>query len=470
MHRASIFATSAFALVACWTLGCEQPKDQSPSDGARPPNILWVTIDTSRADHIGAYGYFRDTSPRFDAYAEESLLFERCITPMATTLPTHISALTATYPNEHGVLANIQVGGKTFTPSAKLISLAGFLRARDYNTAAFTSATTLKLWSGIQRGFGVYDPSVKEMRPGDETTNRALEWLSQNSQAPFFLWVHMFDVHSPHEAPAGFDLFKDGAPDQSAVDAYRSERKISDTGKRWRGDTVDTREEMNAYDAEIRFADQQLGRLLDALKASGLAESTAVVVMGDHGEGMGQHDFLRHDHVWGEQLHTPLLMHVPGVAPRRVPQLVSIVDVFPTLLGMIDIPYEEQYLANVSGIDVLNDAPESRAILSQTSLRLQRYGIPFTYSLTTADWKFISDETGNTKLFDLHTDPFELSDISSDQPTVVAELQAELDTQLAMQAKRHQQLTGTDNAAPDAVELDSATIEELKALGYIDAQ
>ena len=443
--------------IASLSLGCNG-EGGTEAEGA-PLSIVWITIDTIRADHLGAYGYFRETSPRFDALAEESILFERALAPIATTLPSHLSALTATYPNEHGVLANIKSGGEIFFPSDKLMSFAEFLGARGYATAAFVSATPLKDWSGIQRGFADYKAPETPTRAGDKTTDSAILWLAQHADVPFFLWVHLFDPHAPHEPPEGFELFAN-AP---ALESYLAENRFPDSSTTERGVLEITREAVNAYDAEILFVDRQIGRLVDVLHDLGLFDAAAIVIMGDHGEGMGQHDRPRHGHVWGEQLHVPLLIHVPGEPARRVSRLISIVDVFPTLLGMIDVRDEALYLANASGVDVLSAGEEPRAILSQTSMRLEKFGVPLRYSLTSDEWKYVSDVDGERGLYDLRVDPLELEDVADSRPEEVARLQVLLDERIAQQ-KIRRGLTGEKGVG----EIDESTLEDLRSLGYVE--
>ena len=444
-------------LVSC---GPERPAEE-PGAGS-PPNILWLTIDTIRQDRMGAYGYFRDTTPNFDRLAEESILFERCVAPQATTLPSHLSTLTSTYPLEHGVVANVRGGGKAFSPAPGLVSLASFLDERGYATAAFVSATPLKDWSGIQRGFQVYEAPEEGQRPGDQTTDLALAWLAQRDARPFFLWVHLFDPHSPHDPPPPFDA---AFSDEPALDAYLSERRFQPVYHRSRGETEQPNELSNAYDGEVLFTDHQLGRLLAALRESELLDATALVILGDHGEGLGQHGERGHGHIWREQLLQPLLMRVPGEGPRRVSRPLSGVDVFPTLLGLIEVPDAELYLASATGIDVLREPAGERALLSQSSLRADKVGLPLTYALTTETWKYVSDVEGNHRLYDLRSDPFELVDLAPSRPEEVARFEALLAERIAqLQARAAELGTGA------TTEIDSQTLEELRALGYLGGE
>jgi choline-sulfatase len=350
------------------------------------------------------------------------------------------------------------MSGKSFEPSDKVVSIAEFLQQRDYATAAFVSATPLKPLSGIQQGFTDYNFPEEKLRDGDETTNRALKWLDERGETPFFLWVHLFDPHKPYRDSPAIEVF----PDEPTFEAHLKARQMKPTENPKRKERAVSRKNINAYDGEIKYADQQLGRLLDALREQDLSESTAIVVMGDHGEGLGQHGQAHHGYVWDEHLHVPLLFHVPGVPSRRISQLISIVDVFPTLLGMIDVPDEALFLSNVSGIDALNAPEGPRAILSQSSLRRTRLGIPLTFSLTNENWKYVSASDGDQRLYDLRVDPFELNDISEEWPQKLKHFEASLRKQVAQQRERNFQLGGTHE-----VDLNESMLKELEALGYV---
>jgi arylsulfatase A-like enzyme len=456
---------SIYAFVLIGMLGCAE--EIHPASDARPArntqynNIVWITLDTTRADHLGCYGYFRPTSPNIDKLADKSILFENCVAPMATTLPSHVSTLTGTYPIENGVLANRDAGGKSFVPSEQLRGIAAHLQDEGYVTAAFVSATPLKRWSGIHQGFDHFDEPAtgQKQRRAEETNRRAMDWLSNADAAPFFLWVHYFDPHSPYDAPGSFgDTF---VTDQDLED-YLSERAISEESTTYKGATIITRESINGYDGEIAYTDHHIGRLLDHLKAKGLWDNTAVTLLADHGEGIGQHNRPRHGEVWNEQLRVPLLIRVPGVAAQRVTTPVSSIDVFPTLLGLMDEPKLEEYLAHASGADALAGPTKERFAFSQMSQRLQQFGLEQTYAITTARWKYAATETGQAQLFDRAEDPFELRDVLGEHPKIASDFQKMLHQQLDHQRQRGVALGGGGTALP----LSESVVEELKALGY----
>lgn len=249
----------------------------------RSPNIVLITIDTLRADRLGAYRYFRDTSPVLDALAEESIVFERCIAPIATTYPSHLSLLTSTYPHETGAVANAGAGGAPFVPTPHLRSLAQLLSESGYQTAAFVSAAPLKSFSGIDAGFDVFDEPEPRTRPAEETNARVFEWLEARGEAPSFLWVHYFEPHSPYQPPEPLD--KKFRPDDE-LRSYLTERDFQPV---YRAGTLPVHVN-SRYDGEVRQADQQVGLLLDALRSEPeIWNHTIVIVLGDHGEGLGQH-------------------------------------------------------------------------------------------------------------------------------------------------------------------------------------
>lgn len=446
------------ALLALAACGPEAP----PPD---LPNLVIVTLDTTRADHLGLYGYQRDTSPNLDAFARQGIVFERALAPMATTLPSHLSLFTATHPLEHGVLANAHQAGRRFVLAPGLRTFAELCQEAGYHTGGFVSAAPLKRASAAERGFETYDePEGKALaRHGHLTTNAALAWLA-DARRPFLLWVHYFDAHWPFTPPlATARLFHADAASQ----AWLAERHIPERSERTGVGEEDSRVVLNLYDAELRFQDQQLGRLLAALEARPDWPRTAVLILGDHGEGLSQHGHAAHGGTWDEQLHVPLVMRIPGQAARREPRLLSVPDVLPTFLGLLDLPELGGLLAQASGRDRLSDTSEWQ-VLSQDSGRF-RDAADYRYALTTPHWKYFRIENGGApsreQLFDLESDPFELEDEAARHPEVVAEMRERMATELAQRMRRGRELRPEE--LPEGPP-DPGLLQQLRELGYLE--
>ncbi|UCE86438.1 MAG: sulfatase, partial [Deltaproteobacteria bacterium] len=304
--------------------------DPTPPSRARP-NVVLVTIDTLRADHCGTYGYERPTTPRLDALAARGAVFDAAYAVSATTLPSAATILTSLPPNEHGVMKN------GWVLPERVDTMAEILASHGYDTAAFVSSFVLERRFGTAQGFAAYDDDFTGAdassrirnweghdltapydRRGHQTADRAIAWLkTRQSHAPFFLWLHWFDPHSPYDPPQPYrDRF--ARPDAASQK------------DRW----------IDLYDGDVRFADEQLGRVLAALDAVAPAERTLTVVVGDHGEGLLDHGWLEHGvHLYEEAVRVPLVVHWPGrIRPQRVPHPVGLVDVLPTLLGLVELP------------------------------------------------------------------------------------------------------------------------------------
>jgi arylsulfatase A-like enzyme len=432
-----------------------------------PPNIVVVTLDTTRADHLGLYGYFRDTSPRLDEFAAEGLVFDGALAPMAVTLPSHLSLFTAAHPLEHGVLDNHNRGRRWLAPSA-LRSFPEACREAGYRTAAFVSAAPLRAGSGIERGFETFDePDARSsQRDGRATTDRAVAWLGADARRPYLLWVHYYDAHWPFGPPRSHrDLFATDAD----LRAWMQERQVV-RGARYEGiRDNDPDETFNLYGAELRFQDEQLGRLLDALRARADWEHTAVLIVGDHGEGLSQHDNAAHGGTWDEQLRVPLVLRVPGASPRRIHQTVSVSDALPTLLGLVSLAGTEEFLAQASGRDVLNGNEDVPVLSQDGSGERKRPG--YRHALTTRRWKYFRSEYGRgaarESLYDLERDPFELEDVAGEHPEVLARLREELSKQLASREARGREVgAGEAMLAPTDPEFS----EQLRALGYVEEE
>ena len=329
-----------------WSLGCVillpllgwRGRGLDPIPAGEGPNLLWVTLDTTRGDHLGSVGYARDTMPRLDALSGQGIRFESAISQIPVTGPSHMTLFSGVGPWRHGALLN----GVPVPEDVPLLAVS--LQEAGYRTGAFVSAFVLDERVGLGRGFGVYDddfawphggsdllpvrlaaafrrkldPDLTVERTGADTTDLALSWLREG-EGPWFLWVHLFDPHAPYAPSETFQRF--GEPSSEA-------------------DPV-----VGAYDGELAAADHALGRLLDAIAGRGEEQNTLVVVAGDHGESLGEHE-VWYDHggdLFSPVARVPLAFRWPSVLPTGVvvPQLVELTDVAPTLRALLGLPAAE---------------------------------------------------------------------------------------------------------------------------------
>jgi arylsulfatase A-like enzyme len=421
------------------------------------PDILLVTIDTLRADHLGCYGYFRDTSPNIDALAAESLVFERAYAPLATTLPSHTSLFTGVYPLEHGVLANIKHGGMLFVPAPGLRTLAQGLGELGYRSAGIVSAASVGRATGIDSGFEHYSEPEGHSRIAGETVAEVRDWLKTLREGEsFFLWVHFWDPHLPYRAP---EEFRDRFTSDDALREMLVERGVEERLPMFL-------ERANRYDEEILYVDDQLGRLLELLRSRGRYQDTLIVLAGDHGESLGEHGEAGHGCVHEGQLRVPLLMRLPGVPPARLDTPVSLVDLLPTLLGRVPELELAGLAEQASGTDRLSAPEEDPLIFAQRTQR-DRKGIhSFRYVLIQRDWKLEHVPEGEDLLYDLRNDPQESRNLAADRPEKVREMREELSARLHRQLARGQELRG---GAPEEERIaDPEHLERLRALGYVD--
>jgi arylsulfatase A-like enzyme/tetratricopeptide (TPR) repeat protein len=407
--------------------------------GVEKPNVLLISLDTTRADHLPAYGYAGVRTPNLDGLASRAVLFEQCSTPSPLTLPAHSSILTGTYPTFHGV----RVNGNTALAEEQE-TLAEVMAQNGYATAAFIGAFVLDGRWGLDQGFTLYDDKFdlrkyKQLdlglvqRPANEIVDAALAWLEKEKNAPFFAWVHLYDPHLPYEPP----------------EPYRTEYARGGFG---------------LYDGEIAFMDAEIGRLLRWLETNGLDGRTSVVVVGDHGEALGDHGELAHGYfIYDSTVRVPFLLTTPvkRLNGARVKSQVSLVDVFPTVLDVAGLGAP----ARVQGRTVLPLAfdprrtEDERPAYSESMTPSLLYGWSPLFALRTSGHKLI--DAPRPELFDLAADPGEFVDIQNRQPRVALDLKRRLDALMVE--------TGRDAPAPRSANLDKETVERLAALGYIGA-
>src|SRR5579862_3956589 len=311
-------------VVLCFLAGSLEAVAQTP---LRPqPNVVLVTIDTLRADHVGAYGYKQIKTPNIDGLAAEGARFERAFAVVPVTLPSHSSMLTGTYPMLSGMH---DFSANKLSPLQP--TMASVLKQAGYRTGAVIAAAVLDSRFGLNQGFDFYydhfdfsrldEANLDEMeRPGNAVADVALDWLAKNSDKKFFLWMHLYDPHAPYNPP----------------EPYRTEYAS------------------RPYDGEIAFADAQVGRLLRYLKEKGLYQNTVIVLTGDHGESLGEHGEKTHGFfVYNATMHVPLIIRVPAIArPGIVSDPVSLVDLMPTILEAlgVEVPSQVQGRSLISAI------------------------------------------------------------------------------------------------------------------------
>jgi choline-sulfatase len=396
-------------------------------------NLLLVSIDTLRADHLGCYGYAAAQTPRLDGLARSGIRFARATTVVPLTLPAHTSLMTGTFPAWHGVRDN---GG--FYVGDDQVTLAETLRDAGYRTGGFVSSFVLDSRWGIAQGFETFfdDFDLEKygdkggmdiiQRPGSETVDHAVSWLGADRDRPFFAWVHLYDPHTPYDAP----------------EPFRSRFPATQVG---------------AYDAEIATADSQLGRLLDTLQLQGRLDDTLVVVTGDHGEMLGEHGEATHGFfIYDPATHIPVIVSGPGVPAREVADQVRIVDVMPTALELLGRPVPRA----VQGKSLMPlTRGERLSLVAQSESWYPRYHYGWSELVSVQDERFHYIRAPRPELYDLQADPRELQDRSKADAARLGALDQALSA--------HLQRTASAHAAKGPQAVDSETEEKLAALGYV---
>jgi arylsulfatase A-like enzyme/Flp pilus assembly protein TadD len=403
-------------LIAC-SGGPAAPPAEAPAALAtatteKTPNVVMVTLDTVRADRLGAWGYPKARTDTLDALAAAGRRYARAYSPLPLTIPSHAAMMTGRYPAHVGIRSN---GDGTLGDAET--TLAELLGARGWHTGAAVSAfVTTRIW-GFSQGFEAFFDKIPQTednfwhgeRTGKATVDDALAWVgSLQDDRPVFLWVHMYDAHFPYTPPEDYLQASEGRP----------------------------------YDAEIAILDDQVARLVEAFRG----EPTLFVIAGDHGEGLGDHGELNHGlFAYDVTQHVPLLFSGPGVKPEVVEQPASLVDLAPTLLGLLGIEPPE-------GMD--GSASPKGPVYMEAWQLAERYGVAPHRAVVDGNLKLVA--TPRPELYDLSADPGELTDLASQRAADVARLQGLLD--------------GFGFAEPTKKEadIDPSVREQLAQLGYVD--
>jgi arylsulfatase A-like enzyme len=432
----------ALALVLLGTLGLAAACHGAC--GARP-NILVLSLDTLRADHLSLYGYARATSPHLDALARESIVFEHALAQASATRASHNSLFQSRLPS--------QTGPETPT-------LAGILRANGYQTLGLTDGGMMSQTFGFARGFDRYE----ELGGGLAQSLPLLEaWLRDEARAPWYVFLHTYDIHLPYAPPPPYDTSffpeYDGpiTPERS-LEVCRKIRHLYEYAD-FEGEvslTPADREKMRAlYDGGVLYTDRLVGRLVHLLEEQGRLDDTVLVVLSDHGEEFWEHGSVLHGHtVYQELLHVLLLARLPGArhGGRRVASTVRLLDVTPTLLELARLPVPESFQGQSLVGELEGQPGEERAVVSEMGPLKTRIEGP---------WKLILDtRKPQPLLFDLERDPEEHDDLAGRQPERVVALTR------ALRRSFPEELREVPVVPPG--ELPAELRERLRALGYVE--
>jgi arylsulfatase A-like enzyme/Tfp pilus assembly protein PilF len=439
-------------LVALLMLQCASaaavPKSakKEPPSRAVPPNIILITLDTTRADRMGFLGFQRGLTPNLDALAKQSVVFTRAYAQVPLTTPSHAALLTGTYPQ----FSHLEDLG---APLGKdLPYLPDLLHHHGYHTAAFIGAYILDPAAsapGFQRGFDVYDANFHQRKPGEDryksverraedVANRALGWLSRHQQRPFFIWLHFYDAHDPYDPPEPFKTHYASAP----------------------------------YDGEIAYTDSIVGSVVEVLRKHGLYQNSVIAIAADHGEAFGEHGEERHGmFLYDETIHVPLLLKLPAerLGGKRVEERVALAEVAPTLLEAAGVSAPGTMQAHslfplidaAKIIDVAKSATGGegkalqRPVYSETNYAHRAFGWSELRSWRTGKYLYV--QAPKQELYDQSSDPDAVKNLAPAAKAIADTLESQL---ADFQQK-------TSSSRTDQTKVDPTQAEKLRALGYL---
>ncbi len=405
--------------------GCDGEKADEKSPLANH-NVLLITLDTTRADRLGCYGYANAQTPALDAIAARGILFEDAVAQVPLTLPSHGAIMTGRFPKEFGVRINNQGAIGSTHPT-----LASVFKQHGYRTAAFVATFVLDARFGLNRGFDLYDDDMINVsmqtqpleweQPANIIADRALAWLDADKSKPFFAWLHFYDPHDPYTPPPPYP---------------------------------------KTYEGEMAFMDTQIKRVTDWLDKSGQRDRTLVIVVGDHGESFGEHGENGHGmFLYHTSMHVPLLVAHPMLTAKssRVANTVGAIDVFPTLLDLFGWPKPEGLLSVSLAEAIRTGQSPPRDVYSESDYVWHSYGWAQQRSFTNPDRKFISST--RCEFFDRKSDPAEKINLCEVQKSEAAEMSNKL-------AELYSDMIPTE---AEKLPPSAAATKALASLGYVEA-
>lgn len=419
-------------------------------------NVILISIDTLRADHLGSYGYERETSPNIDIFSRDAVLFTRCMVQGTSTLISHASLFTALIPSHHGASFTQKYGLPEDTQT-----IASIMKENGYATVSFNEGGQLSAKFGMDRGFDLYDSGPEKRKITDlrfaRIVDKGTSWLEQNPEKKFFMFLHSYGIHHPYMPTQEYlDLIEPGYKGPLGTSV-----SVDLIYKVFRGElTLEDEEKENivlAYDAEIRRMDEAFGVLMDFLKKKSLYDNTIIVLTADHGEEFDDHGKIgMHAHtLFNELLNVPLIIKLPGSrsSGKVLDPLVASIDISPTLLDLAGLPgFQISDGLSLSGAIRGEEQAKGRFLISQRD-HPDEYTDPRYWAILSGKWKLYDD-----RLYDLENDPGERTDVSGQHPELKESLAT---TALKFMSEKPGELQRTRS------EMDEELKKRLKSLGYI---
>ena len=449
-------------------------------------NIVFITIDTLRADALACYGSPVVSTPEIDGMVGQGIVFSDVVCEMPLTTPSHAAIFSSTYPATNKALGNSYVFQKGFPTLFQM-----FNRYMGYRCAAFISGFPLDARFGLNRGCHVYDDrffrhdgiyrvSLLQLmmrltsgnrieRIAEETTDTALEWLKANQDKNFFLWMHYFDPHAPYEPPPPFDsMYRGKLPERPARTDAEKESIMRAMGPHWsrEGNTDNLNVPVEGYFGEISYVDRELGRLFDFLRERGLWDDAFIILTSDHGESLTEHDYLfQHgEYLYEPSVRVPLIFKLAGSekAGLKIQRSVGLIDIAPTILDCFELApprtFQGQSLLPFIRQEA-EDVLEMPAFIENTD-RTPFYRPKKLRAVRAWGWKYIfSPEDQAVELYNLRDDPEEMNNLAGLDNTMDGYLRAYMD--------QWEAVTGDRAGEAGEMLIDEETGEKLKELGYV---
>ncbi|MDO8602287.1 MAG: sulfatase [Candidatus Omnitrophota bacterium] len=419
-------------------------------------NVLFITIDALRPDHLSCYGYKRNTSPNIDKLSREGVIFTQAISASSSTISSVPSIMTSTYPDVHGIW---EFGN--FLDSS-IVTLESVLKKNNFYTGIISAQLYPHL---ISRG-DFFSKKLKLDAKADEITDWAIDWLGKNKNKKFFLWLHYFDPHGPYTPPSPYDemYIKDRFYEKGIeIPLLNKERGGFGgiPGYQAQDGNKDKNYYIAKYDGEIRFTDNQIGRLINALKETGLLHKTIIIITSDHGESLGEHNYY-FDHgayLYDNLIKVPLIIYFNSFVPlnKTINQQVSLIDIMPTILDIAKVRLHRQ--AKFEGVNLV-------PLISKREVRRNPYvfseyfeGGSQKFAIRGNGWKLLyGKKNGDYELYNLKDDPGELNNLFFLEKEKSEDLMRMLDIFLKRPVRKTKRTK---------IELNEEDKEKLKSLGYL---